>query len=173
MNLEVLIILFLLWLWGQGIKTNQKGIFQICAQVYSLFGQAQERGRSFLEGAGISVAGRDQPKQLLIFYEIKKVSPFVKFEYFHHVLCCFFEPLTTKRCADKFCGQILGRGRGVLLSPRVKPIIMTSEEKCVLILLPLWFHKFFKLIFLKQSSWPKAMYAEHWRTLIQFHHFTF
>ena len=34
-----------------------------------------------------------------------------------------------------------------------------------LILLTLWFHKTFKLIFLNQSSWPKTMYAEHWRKL--------
>ena len=33
------------------------------------------------------------------------------------------------------------------------------------ILLTLWFHKTFKLIFLNQSSWPKTMYAEHWRKL--------
>ena len=32
-------------------------------------------------------------------------------------------------------------------------------------LLTLWFHKTFKLIFLKPSSWPKTMYAEHWRKL--------
>ena len=31
-----------------------------------------------------------------------------------------------------------------------------------LILLTVWFHKFFKLIFLKQLPWPKTMYAEHW-----------
>ena len=31
-----------------------------------------------------------------------------------------------------------------------------------LILLTLWFHEIFKLIFLKPSSWPKTMYAEHW-----------
>ena len=53
---------------------------------------------------------------------------------------------------------------------------MASEGKCVghdtaiftmlyLILLTLWFHKTFKLIFLNQSSWPKTMYAEHWRKL--------
>ena len=53
---------------------------------------------------------------------------------------------------------------------------MTSEGKCVghdtaiftmlyLILLTLWFHKRFKLIFLRQSSWPKTMYAKHWRKL--------
>ena len=30
-----------------------------------------------------------------------------------------------------------------------------------LILLTLWFHE----IFLKPSSWPKTMYAEHWRKL--------
>ena len=33
-----------------------------------------------------------------------------------------------------------------------------------LILLPLWSHKIFKLIFLKQSSWSKAM-QERWRKL--------
>ena len=53
---------------------------------------------------------------------------------------------------------------------------MTSEGRCVghdtamftmlyLILLTLWFHKIFKLIFPRQSSWPKTMYAEHWRKL--------
>ena len=30
-------------------------------------------------------------------------------------------------------------------------------------LLTVWFHRIFKLVFLKQSSWPKTMYAEHWR----------
>ena len=53
---------------------------------------------------------------------------------------------------------------------------MTSEGKCAgawychiylafscLILLTLWFHEIFKLIFLKPSSWSKTMYAEHWR----------
>ena len=56
-------------------------------------------------------------------------------------------------------------------------IITASEGKCVgehdaaiftmlyLILLTLWFHKTIKLIFLKQSSWPKTMYAEQWRKL--------
>ena len=34
-----------------------------------------------------------------------------------------------------------------------------------LILLILWFHKLFKLIFLRQSSWPKTMYTEYWRKL--------
>ena len=34
-----------------------------------------------------------------------------------------------------------------------------------LILLILWFHKIFKLIFPKSLSWPKTMYAEHWRKL--------
>ena len=29
----------------------------------------------------------------------------------------------------------------------------------------LWFHKVFRLIFPKSSSWPKAMYVEHWRKL--------
>ena len=33
-----------------------------------------------------------------------------------------------------------------------------------LIVLTLWFHEIFKLIF-KSSSWPKPMYAEHWRKL--------
>ena len=54
---------------------------------------------------------------------------------------------------------------------------MTSEEKCggehdtatftmlYLILLTLWLHKIFKLIFLKHSFWPKTMYAENWRKL--------
>ena len=32
-----------------------------------------------------------------------------------------------------------------------------------LILLTLWFHKIFKLIFLKHTSWPKTIHAEHWR----------
>ena len=36
-----------------------------------------------------------------------------------------------------------------------------------LILLTLWFHKTFKLIFLRQSSWPKIMYAElAWATFL-------
>ena len=34
-----------------------------------------------------------------------------------------------------------------------------------LILLTLWFHKPFKLIFRRQPFWPKTMYAEHWRKL--------
>ena len=34
-----------------------------------------------------------------------------------------------------------------------------------LILLTLWFHKHFKLIFLRQSSWPKKMYVKYWRKL--------
>ena len=33
------------------------------------------------------------------------------------------------------------------------------------VLLTVWFHKIFELIFLKQLSWPKTMYAEHWRKL--------
>ena len=33
------------------------------------------------------------------------------------------------------------------------------------VLLTVWFYKFFKLSFLKQLSWPKTMYAEHWRKL--------
>ena len=55
---------------------------------------------------------------------------------------------------------------------------MASEGKCVeghdttiftmlyLILLTLWFHKVFKLIFIKQSSWYNAINAEHWRKLV-------
>ena len=34
-----------------------------------------------------------------------------------------------------------------------------------LILLTLWFHKVFRLIFPKQSFCPKTMYAEYWRKL--------
>ena len=34
-----------------------------------------------------------------------------------------------------------------------------------LILLTLWFHKDFKLIFAKSSSWPKTIYVEHLRKL--------
>ena len=34
-----------------------------------------------------------------------------------------------------------------------------------LILLTLWFHKVFKLIFAKLSSLPKTMSVEHWRKL--------
>ena len=34
-----------------------------------------------------------------------------------------------------------------------------------LILLSLWFHELFKLIFLRQWSWPKTMYTENWREL--------
>ena len=34
-----------------------------------------------------------------------------------------------------------------------------------LIALTLYFHKIFKLIFPKALSWPKTMYAEHWRKL--------
>ena len=34
-----------------------------------------------------------------------------------------------------------------------------------LILLTLGCHEIIKLIFLKPSSWPKTMYAEHWRKL--------
>ena len=37
-----------------------------------------------------------------------------------------------------------------------------------LILLTLWFHQIFKLIFPKSSSWPKTMYAEHWRKMGNF-----
>ena len=37
--------------------------------------------------------------------------------------------------------------------------------KLYLIFLTLWFNKAFKLIFTKSSSWPKTMYAEHWRKL--------
>ena len=33
------------------------------------------------------------------------------------------------------------------------------------VLLAVWFHKIFKLILLKQPSWPKTVYAEHWRKL--------
>ena len=33
------------------------------------------------------------------------------------------------------------------------------------LILTLWFHKIFKLIFPKSPSWPKTMYAEHWRKL--------
>ena len=34
-----------------------------------------------------------------------------------------------------------------------------------LILLTLWFHKDFKLIFPKSPCWPKTMYTKHWRKL--------
>ena len=63
------------------------------------------------------------------------------------------------------------------MSPRVRPNNYGFQGKMCrghdtaiftmlyLILLTLWFHKTFKLIFLNQSSWPKTMYAEHWRKL--------
>ena len=63
------------------------------------------------------------------------------------------------------------------MSPRVRPSNCGFRGKMCrrhdaaiftmlyLILLTLWFHKTFKLIFLNQSSWPKTMYAEHWRKL--------
>ena len=37
-----------------------------------------------------------------------------------------------------------------------------------LILLTLWFHEIFTLIFPKSSSWPKTMYADHWRKMGNF-----
>ena len=52
------------------------------------------------------------------------------------------------------------------MSPRVKLNNYDFQGKMhYLILLTLWFHQIFKLIFFKQSSWPKGMYAEHWRKL--------
>ena len=63
------------------------------------------------------------------------------------------------------------------MSPRVRPNNYGFRGKMCrghdtaiftmlyLILLTLWFHKTFKLIFLNQSSWSKTMYAEHWRKL--------
>ena len=54
------------------------------------------------------------------------------------------------------------------MSPMVKPNNYDFQAiftKLYLILYTLWFHKFFKLIFLKQSSLPKIMHAEHWRKL--------
>ena len=63
------------------------------------------------------------------------------------------------------------------MSPRVRPNNYGFRGKMCrrhdtaifttlyLILLTPWFHKPFKLIYLNQSSWPKTMYAEHWRRL--------
>ena len=61
------------------------------------------------------------------------------------------------------------------MSPRVRPNNYGFQGKLCgghdtaiftmlyLILLTLWFHKISKLIFLKHTSWPKTMHAEHWR----------
>ena len=64
------------------------------------------------------------------------------------------------------------------MSPSVKPNNYGFQRKMFVgydtaiftvfylkVLPTVWFHKTFKLIFLKQLSWPKAMYAEHWRKL--------
>ena len=63
------------------------------------------------------------------------------------------------------------------MSPRLRPNNYDFQGKMCgghdtaiftilyLIVLTLWLHKFFKLIFLRQSSWPKTMYAEQWRKL--------
>ena len=63
------------------------------------------------------------------------------------------------------------RQEGALLSLRVRPNNYGFQGKMCrghdtaiftmlyLILLTLWFHKTFKLIFLNQSSWPKTMYG--------------
>ena len=63
------------------------------------------------------------------------------------------------------------------MSPRVRPNNYDAQGKMCrghdtaifaipyLILLTLWFHKTFKLIFLNQSSWPKTMHAEYSRKL--------
>ena len=90
----------------------------------------------------------------------------------------FLEPFTTKYCAYKFCGYISRRGGGVLLSPKVRPNNYGFQGKIcgrhdtaiftmlyLNVLLTVWLHKTFKLIFLKQPSWPQTMYAEHWRKL--------
>ena len=44
-------------------------------------------------------------------------------------------------------------------------IILAYLPSFTMILLTLWFHEIFKLIFPKSSSWPKTMYAEHWGKL--------
>ena len=77
---KVFIILFLLCLWGQGAKTNQKVIFQISAMYILYLAKMRERGRSFLKGARKGGTGWDYPKLHVAFHETKKVSPFVKFE---------------------------------------------------------------------------------------------
>ena len=41
----------------------------------------------------------------------------------------------------------------------------TIFTKLYLILLTLWFHQRFKLVFSKPLPWPKTMYAEHWSKL--------
>ena len=77
---------------------------------------------------------------------------------------------------DRF-HEIKDLGEVVLLLPRVRPKNYGFRGKMwgghdaaiftmlYLILLTLWFHKFFKSIFPKSSSWPKTMYVEHWRKL--------
>ena len=46
---KVFIILFLLYLWGLGTKTDQNDFFQISALIYSLLGQTEGK-RSFWKG---------------------------------------------------------------------------------------------------------------------------
>ena len=75
---------------------------------------------------------------------------------------------------DKFCGQILGSGGGVLFIPKEISNNHDFQEKMygghdaampyLKVLLIVWFRKTFKLIFLKQPFWPKTIYPELKRT---------
>ena len=74
--------------------------------------------------------------------------------------------------------MIPGRWGGVLLSLRVRPDNYGFQGKMcgghdtaiftmlyLKVLFTVWFQNIFKLIFLKQQSWPKTVYAKHWRKL--------
>ena len=58
---------------------------------------------------------------------------------------------------EKMCACVCGRGGG----DDTAMFTMLYLK----VLLTVWFHKIFKLIFLKQPSWPRTMYAKHWRKL--------
>ena len=110
---------------------------------------------------------------LRYFKRLKKFGLLWNLKKSHPLLCCFLEPLTTKysrvwRSVINFVDRFhkveekssLYQGEGL--------IIMTSKRRggeghnaailsmpYLKVLLIVWSHKTFKLIFLKQPSWPK------------------
>ena len=104
--IKVFITLFLFCLWEhtgtpwQFSKQISKLSFQLSFQIYSLLAQTEGERKTFF-GWRVQKGGPHCeiiPKSTWLSWEVKKVSPFVKFEIILPLLCFLSGPLTNKHC---------------------------------------------------------------------------
>ena len=143
--------------------------------MYNLYlAKVKERGRPFFERdregwckvrlPQIAFSFFKRLRKFLLLWNLSNFPPLP-------LLCCFLETHTTKYIVDNFFWieflPLVTKGKNCGLRGK-----MFGAWYChtllYLILLTLCFHEMFKLIFLKLSSWPKTMYAEHWRKMGNF-----